>query len=163
MSTSKLPDVINYLVDTFTAAATLGAATPPVAVYDGPGSGSPGQVDQALFVGLDDPGIGGVTLGPVAATVSWRWGSLGAKSRLEQLGVPCVILCVDGGGSIRAARNLCLDVWARVDAVLVPSNIDLGGNAVYLTGLSQGTLRSDQFDMGAVAWMAFAVECETRI
>ena len=35
-TTSRVPATIDYLVAAFTAASTLGAASPPVAVYDGP-------------------------------------------------------------------------------------------------------------------------------
>ena len=35
MTTSRVPALIDYLVAEFTTAATLGAATPPVLVFDG--------------------------------------------------------------------------------------------------------------------------------
>lgn len=164
MTTSSLPSVIDYLVGTFTAAPGIGAATPPVAVYDGPSSSEPGLVDRALYVAMDDPGIGtAATTGAVAGTVSWEWASLGAQRRYEQIAVPCVILCVDAGGNMRAARTLCTDLYATVDALIVPGDVSMGGRVLYVTGLSEGTMRTDQFSVGAVAWLTFAFECKARI
>ena len=36
MTTSRIGPLIDYLVNAFTAATTLGAATPPVLIFDGP-------------------------------------------------------------------------------------------------------------------------------
>lgn len=164
MSTSALPAVIDYLVDRFTAAGTLGAATPPVPVYDGPQALDPGQVVQALYVAVDNPGMGDdSSQGPVAAEFAWRWASLGAKTRYEQISVPCTAVHIDAGGSLRTARDGCMSLFAAADAVIVPGDLTLGGLVVVVTGMTRGELRTEQFDVGAVAWLTFVVEVQSRI
>jgi hypothetical protein len=164
MSTTVLPAVINYLVDVFTAAPTIGAATPPITVYDGPQAIDPGELTKALYVAVDNPGVGdGASIGPVAAELSWQWAGLGAQRRYELFSVACTAVCVDPNSNLRTARQGCMDIFAAVDAVLVPGDVSLGNQVVFITGLSQGQLRTEQFDIGAVSWFTFAVEAKSRI
>ena len=78
MTTSRVPALIDYLVAEFTTAATLGAATPPVLVFDGPPTtGDPAPL--ALHVGVDDV----FTDAPAAAGTSeqpWGWRRNGKNS-----------------------------------------------------------------------------------
>ena len=50
-ATSRVPALIDYLVNAFTAAATIGAASPPVLVFDGP----PTTADPAPLVPVLTP------------------------------------------------------------------------------------------------------------
>jgi hypothetical protein len=53
VNTTLLPATVDYLVALFKAAATIGAATPPVEVIDGPMPNA-GTLPLALWVGVDD-------------------------------------------------------------------------------------------------------------
>ena len=53
MITTLVPDTLDYLVALFSNAATIGAADPPVTVFDGPVP-TAGPVPLALWVGVDD-------------------------------------------------------------------------------------------------------------
>jgi hypothetical protein len=154
---------IDHLYSTFAAAVTLGAATPPVAVYDGPRAAEPGQNLLSLYIGVDDPGIVGANTGPVAAAGAWTWAGLGRLARYETFEVPCCALAADAASDMRSARLAAKGIYDAVDALLVPGDVDLGGTVLFISGVSTYALRQDQFTTGAVAWLTFAVGCKTRI
>ena len=52
--TSRIPALISYLVGLFQGSALLGAASPPVTVFDGPPTTAL-DAPLKLFVGLTDP------------------------------------------------------------------------------------------------------------
>lgn len=162
MSTSALPAVLDYLVTLFETAPTIGAASPPIPVYDGPEVTDPGMTPVALYVGVSDPGVESQAEAPVAAVHSWRWASMPLK-RYETLGVWCTSLAVSGSSDIRSARIACTTLTAAVDALIVPGNVTLGDTVLYVSGMSDSTLKQGQYSTGAVAWQSFFIECEVRI
>lgn len=121
--TSRVPAAIDYLVPLFAGAATLGQATPPINVIDGPGvTADPGPL--ALWVGVSDidPGAG---LKDTASSAQ-QWAGLGRMARNEDLTVYCVAQAQSGSDDVRVLR---LAVAAIVTAVenLVRGDASLGG------------------------------------
>ena len=157
--TSRIPAVIDYLVTTFTAAATLGAATPPVAVYDGPVvTDAPSQLN--LWVGMDDPDS---EEAPIGAESESEWGALGALARNEQITVHCVAEAWSGPTDVAAIRTSAFGIVAAVETLL-RADVSLGGTLpsgwCEVTGLQ---LRQNNVETGAVARVSFQINCRARI
>lgn len=159
VATSRVPATIDYLVAAFTAAATLGAANPPVAVYDGPvDTEAPDQL--ILWVGMDDPDSGEA---PVAADSDTEWAALGALAQTEQFSIHCVAEAWGGSDDVRAIRLIVFGIVAAVEALL-RADVSLGGTLpsgqARLTG---SQLRQNNVKEGAVARVAFRIDCRARI
>ncbi len=149
---SKVPAALAYLADTFTAAATLGAATPPVAVYDGPVTTA--AVSQlTLWVGLDDPDAGGGTL---AATSERYWSGLGGQGEL--ITISCAAEAWSGEEGIRAQRAAAYQIVAAVEALVRGDATQFGGNGLTADpGVTGGELRQDNTDQGPLARVSFQI------
>jgi len=157
--TSRVPAVIDYLVTAFTAASTLGAATPPVAVYDGPVvTEAPTQL--VLWVGVDDPDS---EEAPIGAESESEWGSLGALARNEQITVHCVAEAWSGDTDVKATRVAAYGIVSAVETLL-RADVSLGGTLpsgwCEVTGMQ---LRQNNVAQGAVARVAFHINCRARI
>jgi hypothetical protein len=155
---------IDYLVTVFRAAPTLGLATPPVTVFDGPSAADddgPGQLQ--LFVGIDDPAVNADT--PDAAFTAnglITWAGIGPKARYETFTVPCAAVAWSGDGDTRTVRLAALGIFNAADALIVPTDVDLGGTVLYVESVSY-SLRQDQYEDGAVAWVQFGFQCKARL
>ena len=115
MATSKIPALIDYLVALFTNASTLGQATPPVAVYDGPQTTlAPAQL--ILWVGLDDPDTDQVA--PSAAAAQQEWAALGKLGRNEISTIHCVAEAWTGADDIRSMRAAAFAIVAAVEDIV---------------------------------------------
>ena len=159
MSTSAVPATIDYLVTTFTTAATLGAANPPVSIIDGPAV-SEAFPKRALYVGLSDPDTSPGA--PTAATTIQEWAGMPARTRKETFSIFCTAESWSGSTDIRTAR---LDAYAIVAAVedLVRVDKYLGGNANVDPGITNLTLRQNNTTTGAVAQVQFELGLKSRI
>ena len=158
--TSRIPAVIDYLVATFTASPLLGAASPPVAVYDGPlATAAPDQAQ--LWVGLEDPDA---TAATTAADSQQTWAGLGHMAKNEQLAIRCVAQAWSGGDDVRTARQNAYAIMGAVEQVIL-ADASLGGTVstpgnASVTGavLSQITGQG-----GAVARVTFEITAQARI
>jgi hypothetical protein len=157
-ATSQVPTVIGYLVDTFTAAATLGAATPPVSVRCGPQlSGDFSQL--ALFVGVDDP----TQSTPTAATSDQTWVGMGARARDEQLSVFCTAEAWSGETTTRDAMDAVYGIVAAVETLLL-ADVYMGGLALFEAPGSTGhTLKWQQGEGGLAAHVSFRIDVKARL
>ncbi|WP_239404642.1 hypothetical protein [Frankia sp. Cj3] len=159
MTTSRIPATIDYLVDTFTAAATLGAASPPVAVYDGPVT-TQEHAQLSLWVGVDDVDSDSAL---IAATGEQTWAGLGKQARDELFSVNCVAEAWSGDTGVRAVRTAVYGIVAAVEDI-VRTDANLGGTIlVTLHGVTGHTLRQNQTSTGAVAQVSFTIACKARI
>lgn len=121
MTTSRVPAVIDYLVTLFSAAATLGQATPPVTVIDGPDpAADPGTL--TLWVGVDDI----ASPEPQAADSAQSWAGLGHQARNEQVTVFCVAQAWSGDDNVRAMRLAVAGIVSAAED-LVRNDASLGG------------------------------------
>jgi len=163
VTTSRVPAVIDYLVTTFQAAATLGQATPPVTVIDGPAvTADPGPL--ALWVGADD--IESAT--PAAADSTQDWAALGHQARNEQLAIHCTAQAWSGDDDVRSLRLAAAAIVSAVED-LVRNDSSLGGTvsipgnaAVTSAQWLQGPALAGQ-NRGMAARVSFDITAKARI
>lgn len=124
VTTSKVPALIGYLVDTFTAAPALGQATPAVAVFDGPAP-TADPAPLALYVGVDDVFSDSA---PISATSEQsRMGA--GRGRQETAEIRCAAVAWSGDGDLRTVRASAFAILAAAED-LIRTNADrYGGNA----------------------------------
>jgi len=158
--TSRVPALIDYLVSLFTNAATLGQATPPVTVYDGPATtGLDAQLK--LFVGLHDPDSGGAE---EAAAFTQSWAALGRLGRDEEITIHCCAEAWAGTDDLKTVRVAVTGIVAAVETLMQSDTTQFGGNALFPDpGITAGVLMQNNTQQGAVARQAFDLIFRARI
>lgn len=158
MATSKVSAVIDYLVTTFTAAATLGQAPTPVAVYDGPFlAQTPTQLN--LYVGLTDPDADE----PIGANSEQTWAALGKQAIDENLTVHCCAEAWSGDTNLQPARTSAYGIVAAVETI-IRNDVMLGGLVLFCQPVAGGAeLQQDQTDQGARAKVLFRIDAKARL
>ena len=158
--TSRVPALIDYLIALFTNAATLGAATPPVAVYDGPVT-TEANAQLILYVGLSDPDNEGAQ---PAADFTQEWAAIGRQGRNETTTVHCCAEAWSGTDDLATVRVAVTGITAAVEALLQADSTQFGGNVLYpAPGFSSGTLVQNNTQQGAVARVPFDLIFKSRI
>lgn len=151
---SKVPALIDYLVTTFTNAPTLGTATPPVTVYDGPpttGLDAP----LKLFVGLTDPDNPAIES---AATLTQSRSDLGSATRDEVSEIHCCAEAWAGTDDMPTVRHAAFGILAAVETLVRADATSFGGNAqLAAPGVSAGELLQNNTTTGAIARIPFTV------
>jgi hypothetical protein len=158
--TSRVPALIDYLVTLFTNAATIGAATPPVTVFDGPPTIAfdPGL---KLYVGFTDPDS---DQPEPAATSMQNWGAMGRLGRDEMVTIHCAAEAWSGVDDIKTARTAVYGIVAAVEAVMQADTTQFGGNALYPDpGMTGAALRQNNYSTGASAVVTFDLVFKARI
>jgi hypothetical protein len=152
-STSRVPALIDYLVTAFTAAPTLGAATPPVSVFDGPPT-TADPAPLALHVGMDDLFS---DQAPTSATSDQIRQGL-AQKRQETVTVHCAAVAWAGTDDMRTVRQSAFAILAAAEDIIRLNNDGFGGNAgAALPGVSGIALQQNNTAQGAVAQVTFQV------
>ena len=159
MTTTVVPAVIDYLVATFTASSSLGAATPPVAIYDGPvTTGAVAQ--QVLWVGLQDPDA---VLPPIGAESQQEWVGVGARQRNEYLTIHCVAEAWAGTTDVKTMRDNAYAIVAAVETIL-QGDPTLGGHVLFTDNtMPQRQLRQQNTENGQLARVYFSIKAKARI
>lgn len=161
MTASRVPQVIDYLVTLFQAAATLGQATPSVDVIDGPKvTADPGPL--ALWVGVDDISPGAT---PAAATSTQQWQQgLGRTMRVETLSVHCVAQAWSGNDDVRTLRVAAAAIVSAAED-LVRADPSLGGTlpGVKDAGVTQADWRQGPTARGMAAQIIFTIDASAII
>jgi hypothetical protein len=158
--TSRVPALIDYLVALFTNAATLGQATPPVTVFDGPPTT---ELDALLklYVGLTDPDN---PAAEEAATFTQTWGAIGRLGRNETTTVHCCAEAWSGTDDMKTVRVSVTGLTAAVEAVLQSDSTQFGGNVLFpAPGFAAGSLVQNNTDRGAIARVPFDLIFQSRI
>jgi hypothetical protein len=158
--TSRLPALIDYLVTLFTNDPTLGAATPPVTVFDGPPTTEldPGL---ALYVGLSDPDN---PAAEAAGDFSQSWGGLGRLARNETSTVHCCAQAWAGTDDLKTVRISATGIVAAVEVVMQSDTTQFGGNVLFpAPGIASGSLLQNNTDRGAIARISFDLTFQSRI
>ncbi len=119
--TSRVPALIDYLVNLFTADATLGTAPAPgtVTVYDGPATTGL-DPPLKLFVGLTDPDNKGIE---PAADFTQSWAAIGRRGRNEQVTIHCVAEAWSGTDDIRTLRVAAYGIVAAVEVAQLTKSL----------------------------------------
>lgn len=154
--TSRVPALIDYLVSLFTNASTLGAASPPVTIYDGPPT-TAFDAPLKLYVGWTDPDAEG---GESGAESEQDWASLGRRARDEIVTIHCCAEAWSGASElsdVKTMRTAATGITAAVEVLMQADTSQFGGNVLYpmpgLTNVSTpqsnagGTLVRQTFDL----------------
>jgi hypothetical protein len=158
--TSRIPALLDYLVTLFTNSALLGAAVPPVTVYDGPPT--TGLDDKlVLYVGLSDPDNAAAE---PAADSAQDWGALGRLGRNETVTVHCCAEAWFGTDDMKTVRVAATGIVAAVEQVMQADTTQFGGNVLYpAPGITALALLQNNTDRGAMARVAFDLIFTSRI
>lgn len=157
--TSNAPALLDYLIAKFAGAATLGLASPPVTVFDGPNPAAtelPTALDPTLklFVGLSDPDNDGIQ---DAAQFTQARADLGFATRDETTSVMCCAEAWSGDDSIANARHAVFAIVAAVET-LVRADNSTGGLGFVSPGVNAGALQQNNTSAGAVARVPFEIQ-----
>jgi len=159
VSTSAIPGVIDYLVATFTSAATLGAANPPVTIVDGAFL-SNDHPPLSLVVGSND--VDGAFL-PEAATATQEWVGPGNRKRNERLSILCIAEAWSGDESLSAVRVAAAAILSAVED-LTRADANLGGTVLYTSpGVNNVLYRYGQTNLGPLCRVFFSIDAFARI
>ena len=153
MTTSRVPALIDYLVNAFSNAATLGLATPPVTVFDGPAT-TADPAPLALHVGLDDA----LSEGPPTSATAEQIRQGLANKRQETIAIHCAAVAWAGTDDLRAVRTSAFAILAAAEDIVRLNADHFGGNAgAALPGVSGITLQQSNTQQGALAQVMFTV------
>ena len=172
--TDQIQQVIAYLVTQAQQSASLGLATPPVIILDGPPATtdpmilSPGGLTRRLWVGAEgDPGLGAAQ---DAATSAQQFAFLDhARTRDEDIEVMCAAEAGSGDGVMAEARAGAFAVMGAVEVMLRgdtasggPGDASMGGLAMW-SQVTGGDLVQRQMPDGAWALVRFRVSAHVRL
>lgn len=159
--TSRVPALIDYLVNLFTADPTLGTATPPVTVFDGPATTAldPGL---KLFIGLTDPdNIAGYE--PAADSVQ-SWAAIGRRGRDEMVTIHCAAEAWSGVDDLRTQRVAAYGIVSAVETLMQADTTQFGGNVLFPDpGLTAMALLQNNTTTGGIARVTFDLIFKSRI
>ena len=159
-TTSRLPALMDYLVNLFTNASTLGQATPAVTVYDGPPTTAL-DAQLKLFVGLHDPDSGSAE---EAGGFTQSWAALGRLGRDEMVTIHCCAEAWAGTDDLKTVRLSVTGIVAAVEVLMQADTTQFGGNAQFPDpGITAGVLMQNNTQQGAVARLAFDLIFKCRI
>ena len=158
--TSRVPALIDYLVTLFTSDATIGGATPPVTVFDGPAT-TELDAPLKLYVGLADPDN---TAAETAADSVQDWASLGRRGRDEDVTIHCCAEAWSGTDDIKTVRTAVYGITAAVETLMQADTTQFGGNALFpKPGYTSSALLQNNTADGAIARVQFDLVFKSRI
>jgi hypothetical protein len=160
VTTSRLPALIDYLVNAFQNAATLGGPvvsgtqTGPVTVFDGPPvTAAPAPL--ALYVGVDDVFT---DTAPTSATADQTWApGLSAQKRQETITVNCCAVAWAGTDDARTVRTQAFGILAAVEDLVRADTTYFGGNAGLADPGVSGIALQQSISEGTTAQVAFGI------
>ena len=151
--TSRVPALIDYLVNAFSNATTLGLAAPPVTVFDGPAA-TANPALLALHVGVDDA----LSEGPPTSATSEQIRQGLAQHKQETITVHCAAVAWAGTGDMKTVRTSAFGILAAAEDVVRTNGDKFGGNAgAALPGVSGITLQQDDTPQGSFAQVTFGI------
>lgn len=160
MATTRVPDVIDYLVTLFSGDVTLGTAPAPntVAVYDGPSlAQTPTQLN--LYIGLTDPDADE----PIGANAEASWAGQGKQSVNEAITIHCCAEAWSGETDVRTLRVAAYGIYGAVQN-LIRGDVQLSGGVLWWDPVSGETeLRQNQTTQGVVVKLLFHIDAHARI
>lgn len=134
-TTDLIHDVITYLVTQCQASPLLGAAIPPVAVFDGPTPpGEPLVNPQRVWIGYD--ALSGAADAGTATQAFAYLGTSGGRVR-EDGQITCTAEAWDGGSPLGTIRAQCKALVGGVEQLLRGSPTAIGPGDSSMAGLVQ--------------------------
>lgn len=157
--TSRIPALIDYLVALFTSASTLGAATPPVVIFDGPTT-TKNPAPLQLYVGLSDPDSNAAEQ---AGESEQAWAAIGRRGRDETVTIHCAALAWSGTDDMKTVRLAATGIVAAVETLMQADTTSFGGNVLFpAPGITALTLTQSNAG-GSAATVAFDLTFKSRI
>jgi hypothetical protein len=170
--TTRLPALVDYLVALFAADPTIGTATPPVTVYDGPNVTGLDPFLK-LYIGLTDPDN---TTTPEAAGESVQtWGALGRRGRNETVTIRCCaeawsgydstpVALTPSASGIQTVRLAAYGIVTAVETLMQADTTQFGGNVLYpAPGVTNQALLQNSTTAGVIARVTFDLVFMSRI
>ncbi|MEV4173982.1 hypothetical protein [Nonomuraea sp. NPDC049709] len=152
-TTSRVPAVIDGLVDFFEAATGLAA----VKIVDGP-IVTNAPLKEAIYVGYDgDPDGEGQ-----AADVTQEWASIGQRARDETILITCAVVVWRGDTKVRPVRLRTYELLAEVENAL-RADPSLGLPPPTVAAWASGQLYQSQRQSGMECRIPFQIQVKTRI
>ena len=162
--TTRLPPLIDYLVALFTADPTIGTATPPVTVFDGPAVTGL-DAFLKLYIGLTDPDNTS-TAEPAGGSVQ-EWAALGRRGRSETVTIKCCAEAWSGfestptatasASGIQTVRLAAYGIVAAVETLMQADTTQFGGNVLYpAPGVTNQALLQNSTTAGVIARVTFS-------
>jgi hypothetical protein len=162
---------MDYLITLFTNAPTLGGATPPVTIFDGPAVTGL-DAFLKLYVGLTDPD--NIANGEPGATSQQTWGALGRFGRNEQVTIHCCAEAWSGyegtpttaeaTSGIQTMRLAATGITAAVEALMQADTTQFGGNVLMPDpGLTNVSLPQTSTTAGILVRQTFDLIFRCRI
>lgn len=157
MTTSRVPQVIDYLVATFQAATATTLAG--VTVFDGPEvTGAAPQM--AIYVGVDDIDSPDAQN---SADSQQEWAGLGKQAINETVTVRCTAVAWSGSDDVRTVRQNAYAIMSAAEDLL-RGDASLGGNVLFANpAVETRQLRQNTTTKGMVAQVTFDVTGKARI
>lgn len=152
---TKLPVILSYLVSLFQGDPTLGQATPPVTVYDGPPTTAL-DAPLKLYIGLTDPDNDAAE---EAAIFDQARPDLGKAQRDETISIRCVAEAWSGSDDMATVRAAVFGITQATEN-LVRADGSFGalpGVILANPGVTGGTLLQNNTSTGAVAQVRFSI------
>lgn len=157
---SAVPAVVNYLYTTFTAAVTLGGASPAVTIRVGPALGA--FSPRVLWLAMDDP-YGTQPSTPAGASSTQEWVGMPARQKNEDLIIDCCAESWSGSTDTVTAMNDAYTITAAVETLLL-TDVGLGGQVLFQNpGVTNSQLRWHQGEGGAAAQVLFQITAKARL
>ena len=159
--TSRLPALMDYLVTLLTNAATLGAATPPVTIFDGPAVTGL-DAFLKLYVGLTDPD--NTAIPEPGGDSQQTWAALGRLGRDETVTIHCCAEAWSGVDTVQTVRLAVTAITAAVEVLMQTDTTQFGGNVLFPDpGLTNVSLPQTTTSTGAMARQTFDLVFRCRI
>lgn len=164
-TTSQVPAVIDWLVNAATVSTSLGAANPPVSVFDGPQPPAATQaLEQVLWVGCDP-----MQPDTVAADLVQSWPVMDhARTKDEDGTLVCAAQHWSGDPSVRTHRDGAFAIAGAVELLLRgdgrtgPGDASMGGLVMW-SGVDAGEMYTRQIAGGVAVLLVFKIVYRARL
>lgn len=155
---SNAPALLDHFIALFAGDVTLGQATPPVTVFDGPNpaaTGLPTSLDPPLklYVGLTDPDSDSIQ---AAVTFTQARADMGTATRDETTTVYCCAEAWSGDDTMSSQRHAVVAIVAAVETLVRADNA-VGGLGYQSPGVTAGELQQNDANPGAIARIPFTI------
>lgn len=167
-TTSQIPAVVDYLVAQCQASTSIGAATPPVIVLDGP-QVTDDTLAEPLHLWIGHDAYAG---GDPAATAVQDFAEIGSNAALrdEDGEITCTAEAWAGGDVIKAQRDACAAIVAAVELLLRgrpldggPGDTEMGGLVLWSQVSGPYTWYQQQSQEGSTAGCVFKITYKARL
>jgi hypothetical protein len=158
VSTSAVFELIDALLVTFRADATLSGATYNVLVIDGPPLTDLSR-NNILFVGAQPSDASGSL---PDGTFAQNWAEIGARARYEISTVSCELWCRAGDTDLATRRATARILFAAIESAL-RTNFTQGISRVAWCEIQAGSVLQENTNKGSTVAVPFTIAAKARL